>query len=373
MNRTDMGSLGSLWSEDELDTALAALHDDVRTDDAELDRLRTTLLTAAAPGVLRPVAAAVDERRTVIAGARSTRGRPRARRWIAVAASVAALVAGGAVLQTTTIGGNRPATAVATELDAAADRVTTTDPPLRAGQFRLIRVSSWEGGSTTTEDGKDLAWNEEHVYQTWVPANWADPWLQRLEYTGRRSWMVGTEAEARKLGVTFIPRGVDVKRARCGGFTVAASTACSRPGNWGDPTPAWMAELPRDPWLLYQRLRADSTRNSWGDAQLFVTASDALRTGLLPADLRAALYRAMAFIPGIEIADRAANLEGRVGIAYGVATGVVRKDVVIDPRTGEFIGERAVGLPGNTRLEPGQVAPVTAVSTKVVDRIGASG
>lgn len=367
MNRTD------LWSEDELDTAMAALHAGVRTDDDELERVRTALLAAATLGVLRPVPGPGETTHgPSTAGARSTRGRPRHRRWIAVAATIAALVAGGVVLETTSIGGNRPSSALAAELNAAADRVVAVDRPVRPGQYRLIRTYTWEGGSTTTDDGRNLAWKEEHLYQTWVPADWTKTWMQRIVYTGRRTWVSGTDADAKKLGLSYIPRGVDVTRARCGGFGTDAATACRRTGHWSDPTPAWLAGLPRDPWKLYQRLRADSARNQWGDAQLFMTASDALRTGLLPADLRAALYRALAYIPGLKITDRAANLEGRVGVAYGMDLDAVRKEVVIDPRTGQFIGERTVGLPGNDRLKPGQAVPDTAVSTTVVNRIGAT-
>jgi RNA polymerase sigma-70 factor (ECF subfamily) len=44
---------------------------------------------------------------------------------------------------------------------------------------------------------------------------------------------------------------------------------------------------------------------------------DLLRTGLVPADLRASLYKAAALIPGVTITDTQATLDGRTGIATG--------------------------------------------------------
>jgi hypothetical protein len=91
----------------------------------------------------------------------------------------------------------------------------------------------------------------------------------------------------------------------------------------------------------------------------------------LPSDVRSSLYRALALVPGLEITDRAANLDGRIGIAYGMADDTTREEIIVDPGTGEFIGERDVSLrdlPGG--LKAGDVGGHSAVSTAVVDRIG---
>jgi hypothetical protein len=139
---------------------------------------------------------------------------------------------------------------------------------------------------------------------------------------------------------------------------------------WQDPTPSFLASLPRDPSQLYQRLLADAPDNGRGNAELLVYAADALRTGLVPADLRAALYQTLTRLDGVDLVDQAVNLDGRVGTAIGIDDGQFRQDIIIDPTTGAFIGEREV-LTGDYDGAPdGTTFNYTAVRTAVVDTIG---
>ena len=99
-------------------------------------------------------------------------------------------------------------------------------------------------------------------------------------------------------------------------------------------------------------------------------AADALRSGLVPADLRAALYQTLTRLDGVDLVDQAVNLDGRVGTAIGIDDGQFRQDIIIDPTTGAFIGEREV-LTGDYEGAPdGTTFSYTAVSTAVVDTIG---
>jgi hypothetical protein len=100
---------------------------------------------------------------------------------------------------------------------------------------------------------------------------------------------------------------------------------------------------------------------------LLVYAADALRTGQVPADVRSALYRALGNLNHLEISDRAVNLDGKVGIAYGSDDGNERQEIIIDARTGDYIGERQVVTSGEQR---GQVIGFSSVATSIVDRIG---
>lgn len=86
-------------------------------------------------------------------------------------------------------------------------------------------------------------------------------------------------------------------------------------------------------------LERDAPDNDRGDAELLVYAADALRTGRVPADVRAAIYRAFAKIPSLQITEREANLDGAIGTAFAVDDGNVREEIIIDATTGEFIGE----------------------------------
>ena len=275
------------------------------------------------------------------------------------------------VAQTVSIGGNPPAaSAAAVALNAAADRLGSSDDLVGPGQYRHIVTHSW---SLVQASGLDepITYLQENQVQIWAPHTWTDQWLMRSEQTGRRKWIQGSEADARKDGLLTGPTGPEVLRARCGDFLRdPGQRECTQAGGWQDPTPDWMAGLPRNPKKLFDRLRRDAPSNSRGDTELLVYAAHALRSGLLPADLRTALYRALALLPDLQIIDRAANLDGRIGLAYGMDDGITRHDIIIDERTGQFIGEREVVTHDGVDLPNGTVLNYTSVTTTVVDHLG---
>jgi len=105
-----------------------------------------------------------------------------------------------------------------------------------------------------------------------------------------------------------------------------------------------------------------------------------LSSGLVPADLRAALYTVAATrIPGITVTDRTANLDGRAGVAVGrVQSGPaqsgsdVRQDIIFDSVGGQYIGERQVTIGANVQFDvpPGTAIESTAVAVEVADQPG---
>ena len=82
------------------------------------------------------------------------------------------------------------------------------------------------------------------------------------------------------------------------------------------------------------------------------------------------LYQALTRLDGIDLTDRAANLDGRVGTAIGIDDGRFRQDIIIDPATGTFIGEREVLTDDVDGAPEGTTMSYTAVDTAVVDGIG---
>ena len=147
-------------------------------------------------------------------------------------------------------------------------------------------------------------------------------------------------------------------------------------GGGPSPQPLDQDALPRDPGSLLAVLRAHHLLPGIrADDNAFQQAADMLRQGDVKPDLRAALYRALALIPGISISDGAAVLDGTTGTAFTLATfaGEARQEIVIDPRTGQFIGERLISVKGFGAIPPGTVVESTAVTLAVVDhapRIG---
>ena len=105
------------------------------------------------------------------------------------------------------------------------------------------------------------------------------------------------------------------------------------------------------------------------DDEAFVYVADVLRSGVVPADLRSALYSVLKTIPGTVVVDRQVTLEdGRSGVAIG------RNDIfgthnefVIAPGTGEVIGDRSF-----MRLTPlvgERITLSTGVQRRLVDSV----
>ncbi|MBV8931352.1 MAG: CU044_5270 family protein [Kutzneria sp.] len=351
-----------MWTEDKLDEALTTLHSDVETDEQALARARAQLMVAAN---------AEPERELEVIGHTATsRGK---RWWLASAAAVATVVAGALVSQTIQFG-DTPAMASAQAAEllnrAASQPINATDPPVGPNQYRYIGEHAWWVTDAVVTQGKRFSYLGENVQETWEPAAWGQEWLQRRTVTGERKWITGTEDEARKAGILGDSGpSTEEFRAPCGDFFASDNQPVRRPcdhqvDGWQHPTPEWLATLPRDPKQLYDRLREDAPRNGRGNAEVLVYAADALRTGLLPADVRSALYRALTYLPGLEITEQPANLDGHKGTAFGIKdTADERQDVIIDPVNGQFIGEREVS--GN-----GTVLSSTSVATAVVGKMG---
>lgn len=101
----------------------------------------------------------------------------------------------------------------------------------------------------------------------------------------------------------------------------------------------------------------------------FVYADDALRTGRVPADLRAALYRALLLLPGVEIGE-ADDQDGTRRICLAVDDGVRRNEIFISSADGQFAGERATLTRDVRGLAAGTVTTDTVVSVALVGALG---
>lgn len=384
------------WTDEQLDAALADLHRVDEPSERALAGARAimmahlesgaptapTTVSAQPAGAARSRSGAVaDDGRAV--GFGTDYRQPRWGRRIWLAAGVAAAVAAALILPTVPWGGSTPAAsaAAAQALNQAADATTihAKDEALKPGQYQYFETDAWYMNTTAmASSGSGSSAGPTPIFvalahtksQRWSPADWTGTWLERRTDTGERKWIVGSEADAKKAGMdpTDRPTAEPDYRGTCQSYF---QNVCAGDGNWQGPTKPWIAALPRDPDQLYDRLAADAQGHGINDtAEMLVYATDALREGLLPADLRAALYRAMARIPGIEIVDSAANLDGQVGVAFAIEDGIRRSETIIDPKTGAFIGERDVLTGNSDGIPAGTVAGYTAVHTAVVDKIG---
>jgi hypothetical protein len=337
----------AVWSEEELDQALAALGADEPPAEEAFHRARADLLAAA--------------------GAPAPSAPPRRRwSWWAAVGTVAAVVASLLVVQAVRTD-PVPDTAAMRELNLAADRINAVDEPVGPGEYRYIATHAW-WMSTAYE----YSYLGENLLETWVPADQTQMWLWRRDVTGARKWLAGTEAEARADNIPLDdmdwPEGE--YQAPCGDWSAEEEKRkpCSMKGSWQSPNAEFMAALPREPAKLYDRLEADV--GGRGEAHMVVYVADILRSGLVPADLRAALYRVLAQVPGLEVTEQVANLDGAKGTAFGISKNGTRQEVIIDPATGQFIGEREITEKGFAGIPAGTVIGYTSVTTAVVPAMG---
>lgn len=186
-----------MWSDDDLDTALATLRSDVDTQGPALGNARAELMRAADPtGTASPPAPAPS--------------RPHWSRWAAAAAAV--LVAGVFALQQGRAGVDDPHRPATTHKQDVANRIGAVDAPQRPGRFRYVGTHLW--GIAQSEKYAYLA---EILTETWVPGQVRADWLQQRSVSGKRKWIFGTETDAKSDGGLHMWTG-GTWHAPCGAF-----------------------------------------------------------------------------------------------------------------------------------------------------------
>jgi hypothetical protein len=138
---------------------------------------------------------------------------------------------------------------------------------------------------------------------------------------------------------------------------------------------------------LYRRLRHGVAPGQGPsvDGEVFVQIADALREQAAPPRLRAALYRALAYVPGIRLLGATHDRLGRAAVAVArtehahrvghARVGGTRTELLFDPDSSELLAERQVMLsppPAVARLVPPGTVIADAVYVRrgVVDHTG---
>jgi len=303
----------------------------------------------------------------------------RFRRRVLFASAAAALLVGGIVVaDVVPMGGTPGASAEAAEVlnNAAAATIVTSDPVVGPGQYLKIETTAVYYSGAQAADGSDVIWLDKTSGQLYVPADREGEWVWNrearvpLESSSEAAKAAAAEAAAlmQQKADQWDPEGknstVGILRAAGGAFYGGEQTILN-----GVPLTE-AGTLPRDPQalldLIYDRTKG-AGKSPEGEA--FVTIADSLRSGVIPADLRASLYKAAALIPGVIVGDSQATIDGRTGIAIGILSsdGGVRTDIVIDPTSGLVIGEQDVPLKDYPGSPAGTVSTWSAVKTSVVN------
>ncbi|WP_278253609.1 CU044_5270 family protein [Arthrobacter cavernae] len=293
-------------------------------------------------------------------------------RRLLLASAAAAVLVGALVAADVVIPGAKPgATAEAAEVlsKAAAAAIKTSDPVVGPGQYLKVETKAVYGATVSRANGTMVSWLETQDGQLYVPADTSGEWVWNRErrvpttFFGEES-----KAEAQRhvssLNGGAGPQLEGIIRGPGGAFYGSAQQIL------GMPLLEAVKTLPREPRrlldLIYEKTKGQGPSP---ESQALMTIADSLRIGVVPADLRAAMYKAAALIPGVVVADEQATLDGRKGVALGVywAEGKLRQDIIVDPVTGFMIGERTMHLVAMGGIPANTASGWTSVKTSVVD------
>ncbi|MCR6481524.1 hypothetical protein M8542_01705 [Amycolatopsis sp. OK19-0408] len=240
-----------IWSDAELDAALADLHDDVDPGD-DLAFARASLMAAAGEPEAPP------QRR---------RG---SWRWIAVAAAVVTLVGGLAVVTQLRSPAPEPAQPAATLQDI--------DRPLAAGEFHYAQQTSWVPQLVFGFPGR-----LQQVVELWIPADPAGVWHRRTRWTGG---VTGVDQNA-------LPK-LRIDRNPVDEYGPAGIFPQRPPMNWLAPDASFVASLTPD----RAQLAKDLMRDARVPAEALRMARPVFALGLLRKEVRLALRDTISALPG---------------------------------------------------------------------------
>ena len=352
-------------------------------DELTLLRSARTDITDPTPQALNEGRAALlahieDSRRPAPAPA-TNRRRPVLRRigYSTLGTAAAAAVVTGLVM-TDLVGlagwrGGADAAAAAVLRDASGMAIASSDPILQPGQYLRVDTTAVYGGAEAAENNRQIGYLTINESQLYVPADRDGDWVW-MRGLRKPYQTFGPESEAaaqddwnRQLAKRGTPDYQESVRAPGGAFYGSSSSDLGE-----------LEALPRDPYRLLNciyRTTLGSGPSSDGAALAWI--ADTLRGGGVPADLRAAIYEAAAMIPGVVVTEDQATLNGRTGVSIGrlEPSSGRRQDIIIDPKTGQLIGERSVIVdpPHGSPFPAGTSDKWTAITTTVVDEAPAGG
>lgn len=332
--------------------------EDETTESEVLARVRTSLMS----DVL------ADQETT--AGNRAARKYPSASVRKFVFVGVAAAVVTGTIIVSSLLPGGATAEAAGVLERAALASIEGSDPIVAPGQFLEVRTEAVYPSFTSVpgSDDEDVwSWETAPVYLApsvdvlYIPADRSQEWTLIRTYQAPIEFFgPGAREAAAFEWAELRTRSTETLVARDGEFY-------GGPRSYED-----IQSLPRDGAELIDYIYSTYNGGSASpEEDAYSRIVEILRLGEIPSDLRAALYEALARIPGISITADQATLNGRTGIAIGreEPSRDWREEIIIDPETGWMIGERQITTSDYGQIPPGIVTKSTAVTIAVVDSI----
>jgi hypothetical protein len=159
-------------------------------------------------------------------------------------------------------------------------------------------------------------------------------------------------------------------------FTFEPEPGVEGEGSWQSPDRTFVGTLPVDARALHDRARSDAVAHGYADTDggTLTLLRDLAVSGspeVGPA-LRAALFRAIALVPGVDTAGTATTLLGDTGsVVARTDVDGFRQELVFDPDTGTVLGEREIAVASSVPgVQNGTVYSESATRAGIVGEVG---
>lgn len=296
--------------------------------------------------------------------------RRRLRRTAVATVAAAAVLAGGAI--TVRLGdhevGGSAATAAQVFERAARAALAEHDPVVGPGQYLKVTLVQQTWGASygrgdkilTGKDGRPATFEEQWTRTIWIPHDVNAEWTFREQTKALR---YGTSDQRFRLPP-------DPSRT----YRQESWAKAGSPTHLKSYDPDWYASLPHHPQALLKAVRKSVGGEGSGAAYDFQEIySEVLRSGLAPATVRSAVFRALAAQPDMVVEQGAKTLDGRTGVAIGARDSHFQ--MIFDEKTGQYVGERNTDpdFPDVPGLDADKTTLLSSVTTTVVDHAPQAG
>lgn len=285
-------------------------------------------------------------------------GRARGR-WLLLPVAVTAALA--LVVGVGVWGGpDRPAAEPSTTQDRVVDDPLTPDLVLRGAATRVAQEQPL------------AARNDQFVYVESAvggPDGMVTPANTTFVRSTRRIWLsVDGTRDGLLIGKVAPGRGeeqVPLPGCRNG-------RGCTPIRNYHDNLPSDVAAM--QAWFdqqIAERNNGAVPEEKVADSYAWAIASALLGEAYVPPATRAAIFTVLSRTEGLTVEQNVADAAGRTGVSVGITSNYARSEIIFDPSTYQYLGQRVVGLADSQFLRKGQVANESAqLKIAIVDRPG---
>ncbi|HTJ37275.1 MAG TPA: CU044_5270 family protein [Dactylosporangium sp.] len=267
---------------------------------------------------------------------------------LALAGGLAAVITAGVLAaQVVGIGGHKPAaSAAASEILHSAAEEARHQPAIAVRPDQFVYVESIATNASFGSPGSKPTHEKEHR-TAWLSAD------------GEHDGLVRSNDHSLPLPGCINGKEVQTK----GGQSV--STDCT-------PVPGYVANLPTDSKAMLDYLYDHRSGGNPRDQQAFTTAADLIREAYISPASLAAVFDAVARIPGVDVVGDVTDEAGRHGVAVAITeVQGMRTELIFDKASHAFLGTRAVMVRDQDGMHKGDIFESSAVlKVAIVDRAG---